>query len=368
METTHLRKTHLRSLTGLRFYAAIMVVLLHAAQRFDPVSGLTGVVGFGYAGVTFFFLLSGFVLAWTSRSDDTVGKFYWRRFARVWPLHVLTTGLALLVALAIGLPLLWPALPAVLTLTQAWFPGPDIKYAFNGPSWSLSCELFFYLLFPWLIKILTRRRNIMAAAAAVAGAMVIVAGVCAVIFPTDQLGYLLYTMPAYRIGEFIIGICLATAIRRGWSPRFTMRQAVVGTVIMYAVLILAANIVLHDVARLPYFIADLWMLPGCAAIVAAGAAGDLRGDRGMIRSATLIRLGQWSFALYLVHEIILKAAEPLVDTMSVASASVALAVVILLSVAASGLLFEFFERPIEKRLRAMATAKEPRDTIQRFVG
>lgn len=90
MQGTDLRKNHLPSLTGLRFFAASMVVLLHAAQRFDPISGMTHVVGFGYIGVSFFFMLSGFILAWTAREVDSPMQFYWRRFARVWPLHALT--------------------------------------------------------------------------------------------------------------------------------------------------------------------------------------------------------------------------------------------------------------------------------------
>ncbi|WP_178996920.1 acyltransferase family protein [Paenarthrobacter nitroguajacolicus] len=348
----------MRSLTGLRFFAAMMVVLLHAAQRFDPIHGLTSVVGFGYAGVSFFFMLSGFILAWTSRDADTARQFYWRRFARVWPLHALTTGMAIVVALLVGLPLLWPALTAILTLVQAWFPGPDIKYAFNGPSWSLSCELFFYLLFPWLIKVLMRRQRILSTAIAVGAVMVAVAGACAMLFQPEHLGFLLYTMPAFRLGEFVIGILLAIALQRGWRPRISMMQAVLGTLIMYGMLALAANLVLHDVARLPYFVADLWMMPGCAAIIAAGAAGDLRGDRGIIRSAPVVRLGQWSFALYLVHELILKASEPLVDDLDSTSATVVAVVVIVLSVVASGGLYVWFERPMERRLRAWVAPKQ----------
>lgn len=357
------RPAHLRSLTGMRFMAAMLVVLLHSAQRFEGASGLTSVVGFGYTGVSFFFILSGFVLAWTQRSDDTPGRFYWRRFARIWPLHALTTLLAIIVGLLVGLPVIWQALPSVLTLTQAWIP--EFKYAFNGPSWSLSCELFFYLLFPVMIRPLSKAIRPIRSIFMVMIGMVVVGGACAVIFPVSQLGNLLYTLPLYRIGEFAIGVLLALAIQRGWRPRFTLLHATVGTVLMYAAIMGATLVVLGDPERLPYFVADLWMLPGFVAIIAAGAAGDLRGDAGFVRSDLVVRLGQWSFALYLVHEIVLKAAAPIVGDAPPAIAYTAVAIVVVISVAASGILYEWFERPIEKKLRGLLPqASDTKPAIQ----
>jgi peptidoglycan/LPS O-acetylase OafA/YrhL len=223
----------------------------------------------------------------------------------------------------------------------------------------LSCELLFYLLFPLIIGIVSRRQRLLATACTVAGAMVAVAAACVVVFPTGQLGNLLYTMPAYRLGEFVIGICLATLMKRGWRPKFSMVQAVVVTVAMYAAITAAANVALDSPASLPYFVADLWMLPGFAAIIAAGASGDLRGDGGLVRSTGVVRLGQWSFALYLVHELILKATEPMVDGMGVVAAALALVLAIVLSIAVSGVLYEWFERPVEKRLRSWAMKDKP---------
>ena len=351
------RPNHLDSLTGLRFFAALCVVLLHVGQRFDPVAGMTKAVGLGYAGVSFFFVLSGFILAWTHRPADTPGNFYWRRFARVWPLHALTTAFAIGVAVAVNLPVQWPALPFVMTLTQAWFPAADIKYSLNGPSWSLSCEMFFYLLFPFMIQRLLGIRKILSAITTVAIVMVLFAATCAVLFPSEQLGYYLYTMPLYRAGEFLIGICLAIAFQRGWRPRWTMKQALILTAVMYLVLIAASNVVLHDVARLPYFVAGLWMLPCFLGIIAAGADGDLGGVGGPLRSVWLGRLGAWSFALYLVHELVLKLVEPLADRVDTLGGVALTIAAVLASIALSGIFYVFFERPVERWLRSRVTGK-----------
>ena len=86
--------SRLDSLTGLRFFAAEMVVI-HHFSNFATLPFLWRYQGFGATGVTFFFVLSGFVLTWSFRPADTPGRFYWRRFARIWPLHAVTTLLAL---------------------------------------------------------------------------------------------------------------------------------------------------------------------------------------------------------------------------------------------------------------------------------
>ena len=78
----------LGSLTGLRFVAALLVFGRHALLLFagTPVAGVASVVLLpASAGVSFFFVLSGFVLAWCHRSEDSPRSFYRRRFARIYP-------------------------------------------------------------------------------------------------------------------------------------------------------------------------------------------------------------------------------------------------------------------------------------------
>lgn len=77
----------LDSLTGARFVAALAVFLFHAGGIF-PAEGVFGkALAFisrdGGIGVDFFFVLSGFVLAWSWRPGSSVKAFYRRRFARL---------------------------------------------------------------------------------------------------------------------------------------------------------------------------------------------------------------------------------------------------------------------------------------------
>lgn len=125
----------LRSLTSLRFFAAMLVVLSHLpGARFTE----------GYTGVTFFFVLSGFILSYNyaGRLDGTprqARSFWISRVARVYPLHFLTMLVALPAAfLSSDTTLAFLGrLTAQLSLTQAAIPASDIYFSFNHPAWSL---------------------------------------------------------------------------------------------------------------------------------------------------------------------------------------------------------------------------------------
>ncbi len=349
---------HLRSLTGLRLYAATAVVLYHLHLYFSPLRDGLSPFAYGFTGVSFFFILSGFVLAWAHQNGDRPQRFYWNRFSRVWPLHALTTLLAIFVPPLSTPTTVWPALPFVLTLTQSWAPIGGYVATFNGVSWSLSCEAFFYLLFPVLIGPIGRRRRLPLVVGLVYGAMAAVALSTMVSLPEPSANYLLGTIPLYRLGEFVVGICLAVLIKRGWRPRFGLRRAVCFAAILYAMLIAASYVTSGGPGDVPIAYANLTMIPGFAAIIAAAAANDLGGTGSALGSTTMVRLGRWSFALYLIHELVIRTAKPFVDALDAGWALAASAGVVAVSVALSGVLHEFVESPVEKLLRSLGREKK----------
>lgn len=346
----------LDSLTGLRFFAAWLVVV-HHFSNFASLPVLWRYTGFGATGVTFFFVLSGFVLTWSFVPSDTPGRFYWRRFARIWPLHAVTTLLALPVFYSWrDTPYDWTAIGLSFALLHAWVPTATTYFAGNPASWSLSCEMFFYALHPLLVRtaLALRLAALAVVTAAVLLAVFVVVRWSPDWWPSRIVGWLLYISPLFRVGEFLLGMALAAALRRGFRAPFG--------VIPWA-LALAAWFHLEYVVAPEYFSPAFRMLVAqatyvalpvlYAAVIAAVAQLDFDGARSWLRTRPMVLLGQWSYALYLVHATIIYA---LIDSIGVRGYSPVgnvawLVVVTVLAVAASAALYTVIEHPVEQRLR-----------------
>jgi peptidoglycan/LPS O-acetylase OafA/YrhL len=155
------RRSQLPALTGIRCFAALNLVFFHFADphSFGPLSPI---VNGGYISVSFFLLLSGFILTYNyaDRAQQgalTARSFWSARFSRLYPVYafslLLSVGMLTLEQQAhtrfdFGLGLVLTPL-----LLQGWHP--LLTNFWNTPAWTMSTEAFFYLLFPWLI---TRRR------------------------------------------------------------------------------------------------------------------------------------------------------------------------------------------------------------------
>jgi peptidoglycan/LPS O-acetylase OafA/YrhL len=155
------RRPQLPALTGIRCFAALNLVFFHFADphSFGPLSP---VVNGGYISVSFFLLLSGFILTYNYADRAEQGKltarsFWTARFSRLYPVYIFS--------LLLSVGMLMQEVPAhtkgdftlgvILTplLLQGWHPA--LSTFWNTPAWTMSTEAFFYVLFPFLI---TRRR------------------------------------------------------------------------------------------------------------------------------------------------------------------------------------------------------------------
>jgi peptidoglycan/LPS O-acetylase OafA/YrhL len=366
--------TRLESLTGLRFFAALAVFFHHTFAASIVPGGLARVPGTqhladtGMVGVTFFFVLSGFVLAWSY--DDTLPRsgFYGRRFARVWPLHALTTAAAVLLVL----PLLdrpqtgAGALLAALLLVQAWSWAPTVYFAANGPSWSLSCEAFFYAVLPFLVPLARRGRG-RAAVVTVVGCVLLLAVVPLVVRAvTDTRSALLslWVFPAYRVLEFVLGVTAGVALRRGWRPRWSVRSAALAVAVSWVASAQLFGPLFTSEVRadrpLGNLFTDLLMVLPLAALIVAVAVRDVEGGRSGLRSRLLVRLGEGSFAFYLVHSMVVLFAAELPFGQRFGAGVPLTLLTLLAALAVADLLHRTVERPVERRLRNRLREREAR--------
>jgi peptidoglycan/LPS O-acetylase OafA/YrhL len=141
----------LDQLTITRFIAALSVVLFHGRYQWDVLSYLPMLTA-GPTAVGYFFVLSGFVMALAYYRPGVPFDFrsYWlARFSRIYPIYILAFALTCLHYLDLLSKIKPPKVWANVFLYQAWMP--DYALSFNIAAWSLSVEVFFYLLLPLLL-------------------------------------------------------------------------------------------------------------------------------------------------------------------------------------------------------------------------
>jgi peptidoglycan/LPS O-acetylase OafA/YrhL len=332
------------SLTGARFLAAAAVFVHHSVGP-DHIP----FVDLGYLGVTFFFVLSGFVLTWAGSADRGIITSYRNRFARIYPLHIVTLVIAVVLPgwFVLGSPQLFVQ---SVFLLQSWTSAGSAS--FNWVAWSISNEAFFYLLFPFVLKLLRRftPRTLVLVAVIVwigqAGGGLLLN----VRFPDPGMtAYVAYIFPPFRFAEFVIGMCLALFLRSGarlprWGVRAAIAIAVAGLVGVVAT-DLGPSVTRNVVIAMA--------LPATVVIIGGLVLRELEGGARALRSPTLVKLGEWSFAFYMVHALVIRVVAwalglPTPGYMPLWS----IVPTFLVSLLAAWAAHRFVEAPMERLLRA----------------
>ncbi|MFC5719946.1 acyltransferase family protein [Streptomyces gamaensis] len=359
------RTSRLPSLTGMRFIAALLVFLYHAslphvatdlfADAGDAENYRWVLSRAGWVGVSFFFVLSGYVLTWSERPGDRARSFWRRRLCKVFPNHAVMWAVALL-ALSGAATGLWPAL-ANLLLVQSWFHDSGVYFSVNPPSWSLSCELLFYLSFPLWARLTRRiaRERLWWYVAGTVAAIVAVAVAADLLLPdspvlkvpyevSEPQFWFVYILPATRLLDFLLGILMARAVLAGRGPRLGLLPAGALTVAAYGVSLFVPP---------PYSVDAVTILP-FALLIAAAATADARGLRSPFRGRVMLWLGEVSFAFYLVQQVLLEFVRDRLGARWALPTPLALAVLALeagAALAAAWLLYTLVEKPGMKLAR-----------------
>jgi peptidoglycan/LPS O-acetylase OafA/YrhL len=318
------RPDQLPALTPLRFPAAFAAVLFHVwglllgpGGEIPPLA-----VWHLWAGVSFFFVLSGFILTYNYLDEFRnptrrgVWNFFVARWVRTYPVHLLT----FLVILPLSYEQLMRgdfghrgiSVATYLGLGHAWLPMTMNKaHAFNTPSWSLSAEWFLYLSLPLLIPALTRGplwRRVAVVVLALAPWGLALADM----FGAKLLGPITpYRYPPVRLADFVMGVLLAMLWHRRRAAGAPMPRSVGRATIVEgaAVLVLAAwmwALVVH-VTEIKWLMATGWLgvyVPPFLLLLWVLARGEGLVSR-VLASKPLTYLGDISFAFYMFHQPVL---------------------------------------------------------------
>lgn len=304
----------INTLTSLRFFAAAIVFLHHYIWidfSFDgwPLSIFwSNLIKNGFLGVSFFYVLSGFVLAHAYQEkilNQKIGtlKFYVARVARIYPLHLLT----LILAVPLMLTSPWSesallALPFNLTLTQSLIPSAGIFFSYNSPSWSISNELIFYLFFPLLIQLKTK--NLLWVSVFIVFAIIIYwLFIIKIDSKADLWYWSFYINPFFRLAEFMLGIITyRISIGRFKQHGITRGYATALEIVALFLLIVAVS----NHYSVPGFLSKgLFYAPLFALIILVFSMQS--GLISMLLKATpFVYLGEISFSVYMIHQIIIR--------------------------------------------------------------
>jgi peptidoglycan/LPS O-acetylase OafA/YrhL len=305
------KPARLNALTGLRTFAAINIVFFHFS---DPTwfGWLAPVVNAGFASVSFFILLSGFVLAYNyagrARAGELdKGRFWEARFTRLYPIYLLSLILSWMMVpveyAEHSHRMFWTGMVLSPLLLQGWIP--EIATFLNTPAWTMSAESAYYAAFPWLAKGKQPKRIApYLGKMAVVWGLGMVPGLLYIVLKPDGIAHpdrwssgpwlqVLKFTPLPHLASFVFGIMLANldelVPRAGY---LRMLLGVGGFAATFGVLSLGPRVpyaIVHDGLLMPLF--------GC---IILGLAGE-NPMAALLGTRPLVFVGEASYCLYLLH-------------------------------------------------------------------
>lgn len=350
-------RTQIDTLTSLRFFAAFSVVIYHFRESFGPNLDLGIAENFisrGYIWVDFFFLLSGFIIAYVYQekfvqaSLKVYGKFLINRIARLYPAHIFVVGLFLVwETLTYWLVHFFgfSALPfdgcmdlesfiTNLFMVHNW-GGIFGNCSWNYPAWSISSEWLVYLLFPIILFGLKVAQN--GVSAFCSGTILYL--VYLIIVLDDDLSLQTASSAIRILMEFTIGILL-----------YRIYLSVCTRISSQISQILCLGAITGSVIGLHFGLSDGLVLPFLAGIILFAALSKSGIVIRVLSFRWLVFLGEASYSVYLIHAFDQRVWNSIVVRLfnnSFSSGEAILAfVTVMAGIVVSGvLLYTFIEKP-----------------------
>jgi len=386
------------ALTSLRGVAALLIVVHHMGllmlQPLRQTAAAMPLEKCGLLGMSIFFVLSGFVIHYNyadrlaSDRESGVMKFIVARLARLYPLYVpiillnyfANVGRAMHAGRQLAAAAYSASLPAYLAGMQSWFYATlngfnlTISQEYANNSWSISAELFLYLVFIPLalyggFKQHSARRGLLIACAAIAGRVLFVEfseldavrttleNALGVSPSLDAGSWLVYYSPYGRLFEFLAGVGIAEIwLARGnalESPRARLFARAAGAI---ACVYIAGSLVDGVLFDYPKLFGGDRIYSGYAIALPAAIYLVCRSQRWLGKLASwwpLLGAGEISYSLYMLHGNLFPffLVKPHASLAALAPEMIVKSIAFLTVLfAASWLTYRYWEMPARKRI------------------
>jgi len=344
----------LDQLTFTRFIAALSVVLFHGGRDLGILKYLP-MLSSGPTAVSYFYVLSGFVMAlvYYRPGKSFQVKDYWlARFSRIYPVYIFSFALTCIYYLNILSKIKADKIWANVLLYQAWFA--EYSQTFNIAAWSLSVEVFFYIIFP-LVMIsvihLSTRTILWTSLGFWALSQVIHAALFTQYMPEmrETLGY----SPIFHLNAFLLGV--SGGIWYLTSNTQQLRQRINTILLIGAFSIVLVLLSLRDLTHLlpRTFSMDNGLLAPFFLIIILTLAVDTTPLSKWMSHPWLVTLGDASYALYILHVPVRWLVERFIQSLGVSIPhNTMYGIYIPFIITLSVFVFKYIERPARDWLRA----------------
>lgn len=294
----------IKPLTSLRFFAILAIFLFHLNL---PIFSR------GYIGVTFFFMLSGFLLSYRYYDKFrkpglfSLRKFYLSRLSRIYPLHILTLLASVSISvggLTIGMIML--KFFSNLFLVQSFIPKWDYFFSFNWVSWFLSDFLFCIFMFPFVMFTFVKlgisgklKSLIMMVIIWIFAILMISLG-----FQKDNIYWFYYISPYMRLVDFVLGMLLGFVFLDSLK-KAKLKESGKETLVEIAAIVVLLGLIRFSPSQPTAFSWSLLFFPGVAFMIYtfAQSKGILS---KLLESKILLKLGELSFTFFLIHQLVIR--------------------------------------------------------------
>lgn len=279
----------IRSLQSLRAFGAIMIFAHHFAFKDSPIT-----LAFGDYAVVLFFVLSGFVLMLSFDNKECPAPllFLWNRFKRIAPLYYISILLQLCI---MDFDFDWNTLWPTLLMIQSWSADPDVFFGIYGITWFVSSLMFCYLMFPLLRRLLSLpvKHIVLLCIACIA-----IYGYILYRIPLRLTYYVIYIFPPMQLFPFCIGMLLYRCIGK---KSFVLKPYLSDILILLA--FTASYIFILGAREIPlkYTLSSYYWVIIALVITIFTITNRSRGLATALAWRPLVKLGNASFAFYLLH-------------------------------------------------------------------